>query len=153
MPSDFRAVLTPAQSNTAIFTSKVDRFAINKHDIPESPPPGTYNTRPTWNNVKGVLPLAPPKTESIMRPNPVGPGPGYYETAAETSYDRAKRRNRKNVLVSSSERFQHDRGSTMRYIYGVGKKGSGPGPQDYDTGNSSLIKPSYNALMNPDLFG
>ena len=98
------------------------------------------------------MPLAPAKNESILRETPSGPGPGYYETSVETSYDRAKRRNRKNILVSSSERFDTDQKRSMQYIYGVGKKGSGPGPQDYDPVTSSLLKPSHNALMNPNLF-
>ena len=144
--------MSPAQSNNAIFASKTNRFAINKHDIPESPPPGTYNTTPLWNSAKGVVPLAPPKTESILKQLPPSPGPGYYETAAETSYDRAKRRNRKNILVSTGERFDTDKMNTKRYIYGVSKKGSGPGPQDYDRNSSSLYRHSYNAMMNPDMF-
>jgi hypothetical protein len=152
VPSDYGAVVTPAQGNTAIFTSKTNRFAINKHDIPESPPPGTYNTAPSWYTARGVVPLAPSRNESILRALPAGPGPGDYELAGETAHDRNKRKNRKNVLVSTSQRFETDAKSTNRYIYGVNKKGSGPGPQDYNPQGGSMLKASYNALMNPDMF-
>lgn len=158
VPTDFGSVITSNQTNSAVFASKMDRFAINRHSIPESPPPGTYDTRPSWYTAKSVLPIAPPKTESILKALPVSPGPGEYDIAAETTHDRMKRRNRKNILVSTSERFQTDKDIQKKYVYDVGKKGSGPGPGDYDPNIlvkgdcRSLVKPSYNALMNRDMF-
>lgn len=151
VPSDFRSIITPTQSNNAIFASKTNRFILNKQEISESPPPGTYNVAPSWNTAKGILPVAPSTTQSILKPLGISPGPGDYDIAIETSVDRAKRRNRKNILVSSSDRFQ-ERKEIERYNFGLGRKGTGPGPGDYNPRDSSILKPSHNALMNPELF-
>lgn len=144
-------IISTAQVNNAIFASKSNRFVMSKNEIPVGPPPGTYNVAPKWDTAKGVLPINAPKTESLLNKPPELPGPGYYDYTKETRNDRAKRRNRKNVMFTSDARLLGDI-SLQKYYYGPHIKGTGPGPQDYDANPNSLVKPSFNALMNPNQY-
>ncbi len=130
-------------TNSAYFASKVDRFAVMSQRN-KSPAPGTYDVRPSWEKAIGVLPIGTKPTESRAEPRVAPPGPGQYEILKETWDQRAKRRNRKNIMVCTSSRLGTDN---------AGAANNSPGPGYYDPlpADGGISKRTYNALMNPTL--
>ncbi len=124
---------------TSTFVNKETRFYPVK-DAP-GPAPGSYDTTQKWDKAKGVLPMSKHSTESLkkyLEPDTI-PGPGDYNIAL--TYVK-KVKNRKNVLVTTSSRFD----STAQ----TAAKEERPTPMTYDPHGpiyGSLIKPSHNILL------
>lgn len=130
-------------TNSASFASKIDRFAVLSGRS-KSPAPGTYDVRPSWDQAKGVLPIGSKPTEPRVQQKVDAPGPGEYDVGKETWDQRAKRRNRKNVMLCTSARIGGDRlRSSM--------ESPGPGYYDPQFVDGSISKRTFNALMSPDV--
>ena len=115
-------------------------FAYSKERFQEQektmgPPPGTYNVAPSWR-AQGVVPMRPDtlgsKQNKIVH---TMPGPGDYTIPSTL---KIPRKNRKNIMVSTVQRFDMPRVE------------EGPGPMDYDPiplyGN--MIRPSHNVMLS-----
>jgi hypothetical protein len=129
--------------NSASFASKIDRFAVLS-ERSKSPAPGSYDISPAWDKVKGVLPIGTKPTESRVQRRVDSPGPGDYDVGRETWDQRAKRRNRKNIMLCTSSRIGGDRPSSLA-------DGPGPGYYDPQLVDGSISKRTFNVLMSPDL--
>jgi hypothetical protein len=66
------------------------------------PPPGAYETTPSWENIPGVLPMIPHKHGSVNRAKVSIPGPGDYNLA--DGIGSMKLRNRKNIMLTTASR-------------------------------------------------
>lgn len=104
------------------------------------PAPGSYDTSLKWNEAKGVPTMKSNKTVSLKKfvDDDSTPGPGDYNIAL--SYVK-KAKNRKNVLVSTSNRFTEQKGA---------EKNLSPTPMSYNPHGSlygTLVKPSHNVLL------
>lgn len=122
---------------TSVFVNHEARFCPVK-DAP-GPAPGTYDTYQKWDKAKGIVSMANKKTPSLKVADVDStPGPGDYNVAL--SYVK-KVKNRKNVLVSTTDRFAVPRSA----------KEQAPGAATYDpygplTG--TLEKKSHNVLLS-----
>ena len=66
------------------------------------PPPGTYDTAPSWK-AKGVVPMVPDANVIKKKQPETLPGPGEYDIPSTI---RVKPKNRKNVMLSTGKRFE-----------------------------------------------
>jgi hypothetical protein len=128
---------------SASFASKIDRFAVFA-ERSKSPAPGSYDILPPWDKAKGVLPIGTKATEPRVQQRVEFPGPGDYDIGRETWDQRAKRRNRKNIMLCTSSRTGGDRPSSLA-------DGPGPGYYDPQLVDGSISKRTFNVLMSPDL--
>lgn len=124
---------------TSVFVNQENRFYPVK-DTP-GPAPGTYDVIDKWDKPKGIVSMSHRKTASLKQPEVDStPGPGDYNVAL--SYVK-KVKNRKNILVSTSDRFTEAGRSAA--------KEQGPTAMTYDpygpiTG--TLEKKSHNVLLS-----
>lgn len=115
-----------------MFASSENRFA-GKKDITNAPPPGTYNTTPSWK-VPGVLKMKDHTAQSLPRKESQMPGPGDYNVSVPLV---KKHKNPKALMGGSADRF-HELAKDVN-----------PGPGHYDPipPVGTLQVPTYNAVM------
>ena len=125
---------------TLPFASNVARLPPPDDTLADGPGPGTYNTRPSWM-LKNSTRYFPENKPLVKMKKDIAPGPGQYRPdpyGIAGSPD--KRRNRKNIMVSTGQRLKEMLKEYERV---------GPGPGVYNV-SKSLITPSHNVLLNPE---
>ena len=123
----------PKPLKSSVFASDAERFRKVEED--PGPPPGHYNVSPTWK-ARGVVPLGVPKTEPLQREPDTRPGPGDYDVKIPSF---KPRRNRKNVMGSTVQRFAEQAADSK------------PGPGYYNPSQGTLIRPSFNVMLDQSL--
>ena len=122
------------------FASRVKRLPPPEDSLDQGPAPGTYDTRPSWE-LKRSIRFFPENKPRIKVRETIAPGPAQYQV---DKYGIAgspeRRRNRKNVMVSTA-----NRGEGMLNEY----QKSLPGPGIYNV-SKSLVTPSHNVYLNPN---
>lgn len=134
-----RYKVTKPKPITGSFLHKETRF-LPPRETPV-PAPGTYDTSYDWGKAKGAVAMVPKKCRSIKKDmgydEDVGPGPGDYNVSV--NYVK-KLKNRKNVLVSTSNRFDDGK---------LTNNNMSPGPTSYDPYPTygSLLRQSHNVML------
>jgi len=108
-----------------------ERFSRNLAEENAGPPPGAYDTTPSWS-APGAVPMRETNVRSRKQPETL-PGPGDYVLPSSLQYGKP---NRKQVMVSTGQRTNFVRRDALE----------GPGPGTYKT-IKSLIRPSHNILL------
>eukprot|EP00520_Triparma_pacifica_P017952 CAMPEP_0118649828 /NCGR_PEP_ID=MMETSP0785-20121206/9914_1 /TAXON_ID=91992 /ORGANISM="Bolidomonas pacifica, Strain CCMP 1866" /LENGTH=582 /DNA_ID=CAMNT_0006542147 /DNA_START=74 /DNA_END=1819 /DNA_ORIENTATION=+ len=119
---------------TSSFADTSQRFKKTKEDF--APPPGTYDVRPRWKT-NGVVPLYSGPKERIPKEKSTSGdvGPAQYNLAS--SFGKKPVQNRKDILVSTSSRFNKS--------YSTDTPGAGSYYPEYSMGN--LIRPTFNIAI------
>ena len=124
--------LIGARKPTSSFAKTKERFLEEKL-ADSGPPPGTYNTAPSWS--ANVVPMKETHVEIRRKSDKLAPGPGDYVLPSTIPIPR---RNRKNIMISTGKRFEPEF-----------KVPVGPSPMDYDPiplyGN--MIRPTHNVVL------
>lgn len=121
----------------AAFGSGIKEARFGKSLEPVGPPPGAYNTIPSWSG-NSVVKM---KTSGIESRKPIGevrPGPGDYVLPSTMT---APKPARSNVMISTAKR----EGVSTGPIQGT----TGPGPGTYSVAEP-LVRKSYNILLAPE---
>ena len=126
---------------TGSFLNKETRFCPSKET--PVPAPGSYDTSYDWNKAKGSVSMVPKTTNSIKKNSGIEedlnnqPGPGDYNISV--SYVK-KLKNRKNVLVSTANRFNDGK---------VTNNNMSPGPTSYNPypSHGSLLRQTHNVML------
>jgi hypothetical protein len=122
---------------TSVFVNQEHRFCPVK-DTP-GPAPGSYDTFQKWDKAKGIVPMVNKRTPSLKQAEEdATPGPGDYNVAL--SYVK-KVKNRKNILVSTTDRFSEPRNAREQ----------APTATSYDPWGpltGTLEKKSHNVLLS-----
>uniref|UniRef100_A0A7S1U572 Sperm-tail PG-rich repeat-containing protein 2 n=1 Tax=Phaeomonas parva TaxID=124430 RepID=A0A7S1U572_9STRA len=132
------------QTKSSFFASSTGRFHKDrKGDEGAVPPPGAYDPNfDALREKRGVVSMdSGPKDRFAEKSTEESVGPGNYNLPTTFGDPRKKRaQNRRNVLISTSQRFQEGGGY---------RKEAMPGPGSYDPGllYGSLIKPTSNILI------
>ncbi len=116
------------------------RFS-GKSLIPPGPPPGAYNTLPSWGTGGG---LAMRQSSVISRKDPNAekrPGPADYKIPSSIH---VPKKNRVNVMVSGARRKSVAE-QELGHVHGM------PGPGNYAV-SGSLLRKSHNILLDPELY-
>ena len=119
------------------FGSGLKEARFGKSLEPVGPPPGAYNTIPSWSN-NSVVKMA---TSGIASRRPIGevrPGPGDYILPPSLS---APKPARSNVMISTAKREGVGAGPTQGT--------TGPGPGTYSVAEA-LVRKSHNILLAPE---
>ena len=130
------SLIGAAQPQSSFVKSNQERFVEKVQMM--GPPPGTYDVAPKWDKSSVVPMRADPTINRPPRANQtIGPGPGHYTIPSSIH---VPRKNRKNVMISTSK----------RYVPGDGENTEGPGHMDYDPIPlyGGMIKPSHNIMLS-----
>jgi hypothetical protein len=116
------------------FASSVQRIPGTKEQT--GPNPMAYDTNPRWD---GPVPHIKPSTKPKVKKQPdISPGPGIYVVDKYgLSAPPSKRRNPKNIMISTSRRAEGE----------MFKPKEGPGPGIYNL-STSMITPSHNVMLS-----
>jgi hypothetical protein len=121
----------------AAFGSGVKEKRFGKSLEPVGPPPGAYNTIPSWSSNSCVK----MQTSGIHSRKPLGevrPGPGDYVLPSTMAIPKGAR---SEVMISTAKR----EGVSSGPVQGT----TGPGPGSYSVA-APLVRKTYNILLAPE---